>query len=352
MTVKEIYIKIDEFAPFNTQESWDNSGILIGDVNKNVNNILIVLDINEEVIKEAINKKIDLIITHHPIIFNPLKNILNNTLVYQLIKEDIAVISAHTNLDIAKNGINDILAKKINLKNIKPLTQSSEKNYVVSVFVPTNSNFINKLTELNIGTINNYTSCSFKTKGKATFIPNDANPHVGENNKLNEVEEVKIELLVNNNELNILKNFINTNHPYEVPVYYVYENLSLRNTNSLGLVGDIEKTLAKDYIKEVKEILNIKSIKLSNPNKLIKKVAICGGSGRSLIKDAISKNVDLFITSELKHNDYLDNDISLADCGHYETEKLGINNLKNILDSKLDDINIYISDKDKPYEYI
>ncbi len=246
MKVFDIYNKINKFAPFDSQEEWDNSGLLIGSFDCDVNKVLLALDITNDVVSEAIEKKCELIITHHPLIFNPIRSINFDSLVSKLIQNNICVIAAHTNYDKSSCGVNYVLAEKLGLKNIKAV----------------------------------------------------------------------------NDECGVL-------------------------------VGELSvKTSSFNIADLVKTKLGVKYVKITNKDILVQKIAVCGGSGRSYINDVIKSGADLFISAEFKHSDYADNmnlGLSLLDAGHFETEKISLENLKQLLDL---DIEIIVSDNDVCHKYI
>ncbi len=121
MTIQDVYNKIDQAAPFSLAMEFDNPGLLVGDPSKEVNGALVALDVTDEVISEAVSRGANLIVTHHPVIYSPLKRVTSDLLVWKLVRENLSVISAHTNLDIARGGVNDILAEKLALSGVETL---------------------------------------------------------------------------------------------------------------------------------------------------------------------------------------------------------------------------------------
>ncbi len=331
MLIKDITNYLEEFAPLSLQESYDNSGLLIGSSTKKVNKILITLDVTEEVINEAVNKKCELIIAHHPIIFKGIKKLTSSNvtekLVVKAIKKDIAIYAIHTNLDNVIGGVNSILANKLGIKNTNILSPKKSGLYKIICYCPIEftKSLQNAMFNAGAGNIGNYDSCSFTSEGAGTFKPlAGSNPFVGKENRLHNEKENRIEVILPEYRLNNVINAMKNAHPYEEPAFDVY---ALYNTNTMvgsGLIGELDNaTPIKEYLKTVKQILGTKYIK---HNKLIdrpvKKVAICGGSGSFLIDAAAQNKADLFITADIKYHEYFEHTetMTIADAGHYETE--------------------------------
>lgn len=366
MISKDIIDAINELAPLYLQEKWDNSGLQIGSYKRQIKSILLVIDLNQYVIKEAIDNEIDMIITHHPLFFKDLKNINEDTykgkMIYELIKNDIVVYSAHTNLDSTIGGVSDALAKVLNIQNIKVLKKEHiEKLYKLVVYVP--SEYSDKVREVitneGAGWIGNYSHCTFNTEGIGTFMPREnTKPFIGEYEKLENVKEVRIETIVKQYSLNkVLKEMIKA-HPYEEVSYDIYPLENEGKVYGLGRIGELEEEITLEkFSKVVKKALNCDNIRVyGNINKTIKKVAVCGGSGSSFIKDAFKNNADVYITGDIKHHDAqeaLEFGICLIDANHYHTEKVILKELKNTLENKFceEELRIKISQHDNSGEF-
>ncbi len=348
-----------ELAPPYFADKWDNSGLQLGSYNKNVNNILLALDISPEVVKNAIENNIDMIITHHPLIFDDIKKICRDDkkakMLYNLIKEDIVVFSAHTNLDMCKGGVSDVLGDILGLKNQKVLSVSyTEKLFKLVVFVPkSHSNKVREaITYQGAGHIGNYSCCTFNVEGFGTFMPHQgSNPYIGETDRLENVEEVRIETIVTSKNLDDVLIAMHNAHPYEEVAYDVY---LLANDNikyGHGRIGEIDKELSLvDYAEIVKTRLKCDSLRVyGNINKKVNKIAFCGGSGADFITDAYKMKADVFITGDIRyHEAQLASElgICLIDAGHYHTEKPILDSLKKYLCSIAgEEVNITIFKK-------
>lgn len=323
-----------KWAPANLIDEWDNTGFQIGDPNREVSKILISLDIDRDVLEKALEEKAEMIITHHPLIFKPLKSIVYNSykekLIYDLIKNDIVVYNAHTNLDLAKKGVNDTLADIFGLKNVEPLKKSKEESlYKFVVFAPrSHGNIIrNVLGEEGAGFIGNYSHCTYNIEGIGTFMPHEGtSPYIGETNKLEEVEEIRIETIVKERDINRVVGRVLSAHPYEEVAYDIYPLLNKGDIYGYGRAGDIDRIPLRRFLDVVKEKLKVNNlIVYGDLNKDITKVALCGGSGASFIFDAYKKGAEVYITGDIKYHDaQYANELGLTiiDAGHYHTERV------------------------------
>jgi len=332
LKIKEITSCIEEFAPLSLQESWDNAGLLTGDPSFDVDSALIALDITEEVIDDAIRHGEKLIIAHHPLIFSGIKKLNGNNYVekalIKAIKNDIAIYAAHTNIDVVKNGVSWRMAQKLGLKNVTTL--SGEKGLLkkLIVYVPVShaESIRGALFNAGAGEIGNYDSCSFNSVGQGTFRGNEStNPYVGKPGELHVEEEVRIETVFPVYlQQRIISSMLEV-HPYQEVAYDIIPLENKHNSIGLGVVGNIDHEIgATEFLRLVKEVFNCKIIRFAgNTDKIIRKVAVCGGAGSSLINEAIQAKADIFITGDVKYHQFFDagDKIILADIGHYESEQ-------------------------------
>ena len=360
MKVKEIYNAINEFAPYKNAEKWDNCGILVGNPDAEATKVLLCLDVTHEVIEEAKEKEIKLILSHHPIIFNPLKRILSNSLIYELIKNDISVISSHTNLDISPEGVNLALANAAGLKNLRPLTVLKTNNYkTVSVFVPKeySEKVKNAVFSEGAGEYDNYGCCAYTTEGKGQFLPlENAKPFIGNQNELTFTEEEKITFICPASKLNRVVSAMVKAHPYETPAYNIAENEALSESVYIGLIGDCEEITGRELAQRLKKSLSTEGVKLVNGDKKVHTVGLCSGSGADFIGDALLQGADAFITGDVKHNvlvDALNDGFVLIDGGHFATENIVLPQFKSSLEKRCKNVEFIIADKSRdPAEYI
>lgn len=348
--LNQIIQTIEALAPEKLAEDWDNVGLQVGSRQQSINRILLTLDITAEVVTEAVMKKVDLIVAHHPFIFNGLKTLSTDwekgQIIAQLIKNEVAVYVAHTNLDKAAKGLNHYLAEKMGLDNIKTLELSNPAVYYkLIVFTPVEASqkIIEVLGKNGAGAIGDYDYCTYRTSGTGTFRPLEgANPFIGAVNTLTCVSEDRIEAIVAAPDLKNLIATLKRNHPYEEMAYDVIalENGGLINENGLGKIGVFSHPMdAAEFIVYTKDRLGLAALRgAGKVPDIIRRVAICSGAGADMIGLAKAKRADVLITGDLKHHDgqrALENNIWVLDAGHYGTEKWVTDCFKQMLEAGL-----------------
>lgn len=344
MIAEDIINYIEHWAPPGIAWDKDNIGLQVGSKKQRIKNIFLCLELTEKALNEAIKKKANFIFTHHPFIFNPLKNINTDSdskgkLIEKLIKNDITLFSAHTNLDFTKDGVSFELAKSLKLQNIQFLVNQKENQFKLVVFVPKDS--LDKVSEdlhnAGAGIIGEYENCSFQLNGTGTFKGSkDSNPVIGEKGKSESVDEVRIEFLVDSWKLNKVLKSLQSSHPYEEPAFDVYP-LKNKNVNyGFGAIGTLEKSLTtNEFLDYTCTSLKTNDLRFAKGKKnKIKKVAVCGGSGSDLLEAAIKNGADAFVTADLKYHTFQDGEdrILFIDAGHYETEVIALKMVKSKLE--------------------
>jgi len=355
MKIKEIINPLDQAAPIYLQESYDNSGLLVGDPEAIVEKVLISLDLTEEVLEEALNKQCNLIISHHPVIFKGLKSITGKNpterIVTKAIKNDIGIYSFHTNLDNIEEGVNSILCKKLGLKNKKILSPKKELLRKLVTFCPEDNAEEVRTTIFNAGAgyIGNYDSCSFNSPGTGSFKGSeDTDPYVGEKGKLHYENEIRIETIYPVYKEKGVLNALFATHPYEEVAYDIYHLGNEFSKVGAGMIAETENEMDEnEFLAKVKKITQSGCIRHSGllGNK-IKKVAVCGGSGSFLIRDAIRAGADIFLSGDIKYHDFFEADkkIVIADIGHYESEQFVKELIYKILNKKFPTFAVLISE--------
>jgi len=367
VSCKELTSKLEEYAPLHFAQEWDNVGLLVGDENKDIERVLISLELTKDILKDAIDKKVDLIITHHPLIFKPIKNIINQDqigdIIIKLIKHDINLYCAHTNLDITQGGTSDYLGKILNIKNMTPLSITyNDKFFKLVVFTPEESadKVLEAISEAGAGNIGNYSACSFQSSGVGTFKPLEgANPHIGQVNKLERVKEIKLETIVPIHKINPVLNALFGVHPYEEVAYDLIPLGNKVNSYGFGRMGYLENSITLyDLALLLKDKLKVNTIKvIGEEEKIIQKLAICTGSGAKFIKDAIKNNCDCYISGDINYHDAqyaFDSGLSIIDAGHFETENIICKQIKEYLSFYFyNEVNFFVSQRDiNPFNYI
>ncbi|MCX7999575.1 MAG: Nif3-like dinuclear metal center hexameric protein, partial [Leptospiraceae bacterium] len=311
----------------------DNCGLQVGNANSKLRNILITLDVTENVVDEAIKKKAQLIISHHPLIFKPIRNIIEQDIIgriiLKLVRNDISLYTMHTNLDATRDGVNFAIAKALNLKNVQFLSQLRNLLVKIVVFVPENysDKVMKAMASAGAGIIGGYSFCSFRAKGIGTFRGSKTtNPFLGQAEKLESVEEVRLEMIAESSLVPRVISEMKKAHPYEEVAYDVY-NLAIPHSNyGMGAIGLLPKPQSlENFLLKVKKILGSKALKCNRVSKkLVQKIAVCGGAGSNMISDAINANADVFLTADVKYHTFqlIDDNIVIVDAGHWETEHL------------------------------
>ena len=355
MKLNEIIAPLEKFAPLSLQETYDNSGLLIGEKDQEITGALISLDLTEEVMEEAIAKKCNLIISHHPVIFTGLKSITgkNSTerIIKTAIKNDIGLYAIHTNLDNVHNGVNDVLCKKLGIVNAKILATKGNLYRKLVTFCPTNEaeRVREALFKAGAGHIGNYDKCSFNMEGSGTFRGSEeTNPFVGNKGELHYEMEIRIETIFPVYlESEILHSLFEA-HPYEEVAYDIYSLENQSNQIGAGKIGELKQaTNVEEFFEDIKKITGTGCIRHSRIiSKQVKKIAVCGGSGSFLINEAKRAGADVFLTGDVKYHDFFEagEKMVIADIGHYESEQFAKELIYSVLKENFSNFAVLISE--------
>lgn len=343
--VGDIIRLLEQIAPRRLAEDWDNPGLQIGRCDWPAGCIMIALDPLLPVVRAACDQHIDLLITHHPLIFSPLKQIdfaAPQGEIFSLAAEHrLSVISAHTNLDSAAGGLNDLLAERLELRDVKPLTAASEylDDCKLAVYVPRDhvNAVLEALFDTPAGIIGNYTHCTFSQEGTGTFQPGpDSSPYSGMAGQVNFVPETRIETRVSKKDLAAVIDRVRRAHPYETMALDLYPLFTLEAGAGLGRVGVLETAAdLASFADDIKARLSLESVRVSGaPGMRVKKAAVCTGSGSGLLKAFFASDADVFVAGDLRYHDARDAQArhrGLIDIGHFASEHLMIDMLKSRL---------------------
>lgn len=343
--IKDVSIFLESLAPLSTQESYDNCGLIVGDFNTEVKGALVALDCTEEVVSEAIELGYNLIVAHHPIVFKGLKklngsNYIERTVI-KAIKNDIAIYALHTNFDHYAKGVNYEIGKRLGLKNLKILQPKTEVITKLVTYAPTAyaETVLKALFEAGAGQIGDYAECSFSSVGRGTYKPSDeANPFEGRAGVQSNVEECKLEVVFSQEKTTNILSKLKEVHPYEEVAYELYALMNENQSLGSGMVGELENSMSEaEFLNYIKTNFNVPMIRHTKMlNKVISKVAFCGGSGSFLLSEAKRSGAEIFITSDVKYHDFFDaeDDIVIADIGHFESEQFTSNRISELLTKK------------------
>lgn len=345
MRIAAVISLLESLAPPSLQEQYDNAGLLTGQPGWDCSGIICSLDATEEVVKEAIEKKCNLIVAHHPIIFGGLKKINGKNYVERTIiaaiKNDIAIYAIHTNLDNVIDGVNGKMASMLGLKNTSILSPKENSLKKIFSFVP-----VDKAEEVRqaifaagAGQIGNYSECSFNTEGTGTFkAAEGSDPYVGVIGLQHQEKEIKFEAVFPAYlEAKIIA-ALKAAHPYEEVAYDIVHLGNRHPEIGSGIIGELaEPVNEKEFLDQVKQVFGLQMIRhTAFTNKPIKKVALCGGAGSFLVSKALAAEADVYITADMKYHEFFDAEgrMLIADIGHYESEQFTINLLQEVLEQK------------------
>ena len=332
MKISEITHYLESLSPLSFQEDYDNSGLLIGDHDWKFQKALLCLDLTEEVMEEAMEKRCNLVISHHPLIFRGFKKLTSGqpetAIITLALKNSIAVYAIHTNLDNTLNGLNAYVLQKLGISEYKILNPKPGMLSKLVAFCPVDysGKVRNALFDAGAGHIGNYDCCSYNVQGEGTFRASEAaNPFVGEKNKLHVENETRVEVIFPRFLEKRILNALLAVHPYEEVAYDIYPLGNNMAQSGSGLIGILKNPVSEiQFLEHVKMKLGIPVIRHSSVrSKPVKTVAICTGSGSFLIPEVLQTAADVYLTADLKYHDFfgMKNNLLLADIGHYESEQ-------------------------------
>jgi len=364
MKARQLISYLEELAPRSFQEDYDNSGLMCGDLELDVNSAMISLDCTEEVVNEAIEKKVNLLICHHPLIFGNLKSISGRSEVerclIKAIKNDLIIYAIHTNLDNVIRGVNAKIAEKIGLVDCQILRPKRGLLNKLVFFVPSDKmeQVRNAVFEAGAGEIGNYSHCSFNVEGEGSFMANEAaKPHLGRRGEVHFEKERRVEIIFPTHMSDKIVSSLKEVHPYEEVAYDLYPlNNSWQEVGS-GLIGKLEEPMsAEAFLSELKNKMKSQCVRhTALVKKNIQKVALCGGSGSFLLQDAIRQQADIFVSADFKYHQFFDaaGQIVIADIGHYESEQYTPQLIQEYLQEKIPNFALYLSAiKTNPINYV
>ncbi|WP_216830035.1 Nif3-like dinuclear metal center hexameric protein [Alkalihalobacterium elongatum] len=343
-TVIQIF---ESWSPKSLAVEGDKNGLMVGTLNKPIQKVMIALDVLEEVIDEAIQEDVDLIIAHHPLIFRPLKNIDTGRpagrIIEKAIKHDITIYAAHTNLDVTNGGVNDMMANALGLRDcevLAPTTEISLKKVVV--FVPEShaDQVRTALGNAGAGHIGNYSHCTYNSNGVGTFTPLEGtNPYIGEQGKLEKVQEVRIETIIPSQLQNKVISAMVKAHPYEEPAYDIYPLDNKGEVLGLGRIGILQEEMTlEQFAHHVKQAFDVKGARVVGKlDSKVKKIAVLGGDGNKYMSQALFKGADVFVTGDVYYHvahDAMMDGLNIVDPGH-NVEKIMKQGVQNYLQEQL-----------------
>jgi dinuclear metal center YbgI/SA1388 family protein len=344
MKIREFVQPLEDLAPLQYQEGYDNSGWITGDPEQEASGVLLTLDVTEAVVQEAIRSGCNLIIAHHPVIFKGLKKITGKTWVERVIltaiREKIGIYAAHTNLDNQIGGVNSVICDKLELTG-RRILQPLEGLRKLYTFVPAAhaENLRNALFSAGAGKIGAYGECSFNVEGSGTFTPGmGTHPYIGKTGERHTETETRIEMVFSGHLQQEVIGALLATHPYEVPAYDIVPLVNPHPGTGAGMIGKLATPMDEkeflDYLKERMETSCIRHTALRGRH--VSSVAVCGGAGSFLLGSALSVKADAFVSSDFKYHEFFDteNQLIIADIGHYESERFTVDLFFQVLTAK------------------
>lgn len=354
MRIQQILQVLEDFAPKSYQESYDNCGIQLGNAANECTGVLSTLDVTEAVVDEAIALKHNLIVAHHPLLFSGVKRITPDTdlnrCIIKAIQNNITIYAIHTNLDNAQFGVSFELATILGLKNLRILAPKSQTHLKLIFYTPSvnKQEILEALYSIGAGEIGNYKECSFSSEGEGTFTPQlNANPYEGKLDEASKVKEERVEVLVRKELSHKAIATLKKTHPYEEVAYELYALQNAFQTQGSGYIGEFEEAMSTEaFLNHVSKQLDLKMIKHTHAfTGKIQKVALCGGSGAFLLKEAQKNGCQAYISADFKYHEYFDaeDQLLIADIGHFESEKHTKNLIKEVITKKIPNIVVTLS---------
>lgn len=347
--VRDVLDFIEQIAPARWAMPGDRIGLQIGDPDAVVRRAVVTLDATASALAGEGSDAVDLVVSHHPIIWNPLATLTPTVPGYRairtMVQNDIALIAAHTNWDAAPGGVNDALALRLGLADIRafgPATPVQSHKLIVFVPEPQADALIDALAEAGAGVIGDYRRCAFSSPGVGTFVGGEAtNPAVGSPGRVETVSELRVEMVVPAGCEKAVVAALVANHPYEEPAYDLVP-ISPAPEMPIGRIGVLpEEMSAAQLLDTVERRLHTKSWLMGSRKANGRNVAVVGGAGGDLWSAAQSAGADFFVTGEVKHSDGIaaeDGGIAVLAAGHYETEQPGVEALAVALAENLTDV--------------
>jgi dinuclear metal center YbgI/SA1388 family protein len=346
---------IEEWAPTYLAQDWDHMGMQVGKPDAVIEKLVVTLEATAAVVDEAISTPAQMIVSHHPLFHKPLMDLSEDhypaNLAVKMVRHGISFYAAHTTLDAAAGGINDILANMLKLQDTEILAPVGGGDYFkLVVYVPQGyeDRVLSAICAQGAGGIGNYTECTFQTEGTGTYRPQaGSHPFRGEAGKLERAPEVRLETIVPADRVAQVIQSMRQAHPYEEPAYDLYPLRQSGVRQGLGRVGQLPKPmLLTDFARMVKGLLSIQTIKITgDPERMISRVALCGGAAIEFLPLARASGAELYLTADVKHHEALDaaaQGMAIIDAGHYGIEYIIVPALADYLKQRAQQVGVVL----------
>jgi dinuclear metal center YbgI/SA1388 family protein len=357
MQLSELIRALEQIAPIDQAEAWDNVGLLVGDPQQQITAAMLAIDYTAEVAEEASALGCNAIVAYHPPIFDPIKRLTAGHPIWQAIRQNVAIYSPHTALDVARGGTNDVLADILELKDRAPLRMTEPKStqFKLVTFVPATAleSVSRALFDAGAGNIGNYSSCSFQSNGTGTFFGNEGtSPAVGSAGQLQRVEEVRIETVVPIHRVWQVVAALRRSHPYEEPAFDLNQLAGAPTGIGMGRIGKLPSEVSADMlINRIKRELEIDRVLVAgDPARLVRRAAVCAGACGKLLDDVIAHKAEFYLTGEMRHHDALRAaaaGVTVVCALHSNSERPSLKRLRDRLVEDLPGLSVHLSRKDR-----
>jgi dinuclear metal center YbgI/SA1388 family protein len=332
MQIRELLSFFEQWAPSQLAEDYDNVGLLVGKPEAEITGVLVSLDSTEEVVDEAIARNCNVIVSHHPILFKGLKKLNGQNYVARCvekaIRNGVALVAVHTNLDHIQTGVNHQIAQRLGLNETRVLRPLKNQLMKLEYFIPPSHHekVLESIHAAGAGNIGKYSECSFSTSGKGRFTPNEgSNPFSGTIGQPQESDELKVEVIFPKHSYSRVMKALTEAHPYEEVACMITSVENEWQDAGAGMIGMLPEPLSQgDWLNHLKMQLSVSVVKYTKPIKdKVQTIALCGGSGFFLLSDAKAAGADVFVTADVKYHEFFDAEdrIQLMDIGHFESEQ-------------------------------
>jgi dinuclear metal center YbgI/SA1388 family protein len=340
LTVADVVAILHRLAPPELAEDWDNVGLLLGDPAATVARVMTCLTVTPESAEEAVASGVELVVSHHPVLFRPTQRLTAETpdgrTLLALLRGGVALYSPHTAFDNAPGGINDGLCRRLGLTDVRPLRPGpADGRFKVVVFVPEGdlARVSDAVFAAGAGVIGQYRECSFRLHGTGTFFGTDAaNPTVGQKGRREEVAEWRLEVVCPAGRLREVLHAMRAGHSYEEPAFDVYPLWSPPGGPGVGRLGFLSQPEPLEaFARRVRQAVGAAAVEyVGEPQDPVRQVAVVCGAGGSLLGDAARAGADVLLTGELRFHDQLAaraQGLAVVLTGHYASERQGVEDL-------------------------
>jgi dinuclear metal center YbgI/SA1388 family protein len=356
MKLNKIVAALEEIAPTKHAEKWDNVGLLVGDPARDISAAMLTVDYTPAVAAEAAKRKCDLVVAYHPPIFDGLKRVTSDNLVFDAIRRGVAIYSPHTALDAAEGGTNDVLCDILGMTQRQPLRMAEIKatQFKLVTFVPKKDleKVSRALFDAGAGCIGDYSSCSFLIDGTGTFFGDEnTNPKIGKGGKLEHVSEIRLETVVPIASIDRVIGALRKSHPYEEPAFDLNQLAAPPEGVGMGRIGMLPSTSRKNIFQKIKRAIGIKHLLIAGPtNGAIMRAAVCAGAGGEFVDDAIAQKTQLYLTGEIRHHDALKAarmGMTVVCTLHSNSERVALKRLAAEIRKRLPELTLALSRQDR-----